>query len=163
MTTGTPHRASEDWVALGTGLALFILSLGLLAGVDLLGWAVATNVWTKLGAALSPASKAYAALPGYGSLLATFLFLLLLLLGGARLLGADLRKFGWGFTAVFAVSYACWVLGSWAYIAATRDKLQSFGIGWSLNLTSEAGLVIALAAGLIVGNFLPHFGEKIQG
>ena len=162
MTTGTPQHASEDWVALGTGLALFILSLGLLAGGDLLGWAGATNVWTKLGAALSPASKAYAALPGYGSLLATFLFLLLLLLGGARLLGADLRKFGWGFTAVFAVSYACWVLGSWAYIAATRDKLQSFGIGWSLNLTSEAGLVIALAAGLIVGNFLPRFAERIR-
>ena len=31
-----------------------------------------------------------------------------------------------------------------------------------MNLTSEAGLVIALAAGLIVGNFLPRFAERIR-
>jgi uncharacterized membrane protein YadS len=33
--------------------------------------------------------------------------------------------------------------------------MQKFGISWSLRLTPEAGFVIALIVGLIVGNFLP--------
>ena len=35
MGTGKPHRASEDWVAVGAGLALFGWSLAL--GIGLLG------------------------------------------------------------------------------------------------------------------------------
>jgi len=58
---------------------------------------------------------------------------------------------------VFWVSYICWVAGHYAYIAATPDKLKAFGITWSLNLTGEAGYIIALIAGLIVGNFFPGF------
>ena len=162
MAEATPYRTTEDWVAVGTGLTLFALSLGTLAGVDLLGWAVATNVWTKPGAALAPASKTFAHLPGSVSLLATYVFLLFQLGGGALALGTDLWKFARGFTAVFAISYACWMLGSWAYIAATPDKLQSFQIRWSLNLTPEAGLILSLLAGLMVGNLLPRFAAGIK-
>ena len=162
MDEAKPYQTTEDWVAVGTGLTLFFLSLGTLAGVDLLGWAVATNVWTQPGAALAPASKTFAYLPGFVSLLATYVFLLVLLGGGALALGAEWWKFARGFTAVFAISYACWMLGSWAYIAATPDKLQSFGIRWSLNLTPEAGLILSLLAGLIVGNLLPRFAAGIQ-
>ena len=162
MDEATPYRTTEDWVAVGTGLTLFALSLGTLAGVDLLGWSVTTNVWTQPGAALAPASKTFAYLPGFVSLLATYVFLLVLLGGGALALGTGLWKFVRGFTAVFTISYACWMLGSWAYIAATPDKLQSFGIRWSLNLTPEAGLILSLLAGLIVGNLLPRFAAGIQ-
>ena len=75
----------------------------------------------------------------------------------------DCRSLGslGGFTAIFWISYACWIGGSYAYIAATPDKLASFGIPWSLNLTSEAGFIIALLAGLVVGNFLPRFAVAI--
>ena len=73
---------------------------------------------------------------------------------GAKLLRADIKRFASGFTVVFAFSYLCWFLGSWAYIAATPDKRAAFKIPWSLNLTNESGFIIALLAGLVVGNFL---------
>ena len=60
-----------------------------------------------------------------------------------------------GFTAVFCAAYLSWIVGSWAYIAATPDKRAAFHIGWSLNLTNEAGYIVALIAGLFVGNFFP--------
>ena len=155
-------RFTEDWLALAIGLFIFFLSLAALLRVDLLGWAVTTSVWTKLPGALKPVSKAYAGLPGPVYVLFTFLFLLGVMTAGAKALGADLKRFIRGFTAVFAVSYLCWIAGSWAYIAATPDKLKSFGIGWSLNLTSEAGFILALLAGLSVGNFLPAAAEAMK-
>jgi uncharacterized membrane protein YadS len=153
--TATPPARpgmSEDWLAVCIGLLVFALSLCLLFGADLLGWAVTTSVWTTPNKALAPASKYYASLPALISLVGTYIFLLLVLLAGARALRADLKRFATGFTALFALSYACWFLGSWAYIAATPDKRQSLKIGWSLNLTNEAGFIIALLAGLLIGN-----------
>jgi uncharacterized membrane protein YadS len=135
------------------GLVLFCLASAYFFGVDLLGWAVTTAVWTDPGKALGSASKNFTALPGVVSLALTYLFLMALLTPGARALGIRLSGFVKGFTAVFFVSYGCWILGSWAYIAATPDKLKAFGIPWSLNLTNEAGFIVALVAGLLVGNF----------
>jgi uncharacterized membrane protein YadS len=146
---------SEDWLAVWIGLAVFVLSLGLLFGADLLGWAVTTSVWASPAKALAPFSKAYAKLPPAVSLLATYGFLLIVLLLGARAMRANLKRFAIGFTTVFALSYACWFLGSWAYIAATPNQRKAFGINWSLNLTNESGYIIALLAGLIIGNFMP--------
>ena len=94
--------------------------------------------------------------------MATYFFLLTTTALGARALRLPIREFVRGFTAIFSISYACWIAGSYAYIAATPDKLRGFGIGWSLNLTSEAGFVIALIAGLVVGNFFPRFAETIK-
>jgi uncharacterized membrane protein YadS len=141
---------------------IFAMAAGAFLGADLLGWAVTTVVWTNVTKALAPASKLYAKLPGLVSLLLTYLFLLVVTAAGASALRADLRKFVSGFTLVFFSSYACWIGGSWAYIAATPDKLKNFGIGWSLNLTSEAGFILALVAGLIVGNFLPSVAERMK-
>jgi uncharacterized membrane protein YadS len=155
-------RLTEDWLALSIGLLIFLVSLGMLVRADLLGWAVTTSVWTKLPGTLKPVSKAYAGLPGPVYLLFTYAFLLGVLSVGARALGADVRRFARAFTGVFAFSYICWIAGSWAYIAATPDKLKSFGVGWSLNLTSEAGFILALLAGLAVGNFLPAAGNAMK-
>ena len=103
-----------------------------------------------------------AALPGVLSLLATYFFLLLATTLGARALRLPIGEFVGGFTAIFWISYACWIAGSYAYIAATPDKLKSLGIPWSLNLTAEAGFIIALVAGLVVGNFFPRFAQIDQ-
>jgi uncharacterized membrane protein YadS len=143
---------SEDWLAVCIGLFVFVLSLGLLFGKDVLGWAVTTSVWTAPAKALAPASKAYSGLSPLLALVGTYIFLLVVLSIGAKALRADLKRFATGFTVVFALSYLCWFLGSWAYIAATPDKRQALKIGWSLNLTNESGFIIALLAGLIVGN-----------
>ncbi len=50
----------EDWLAVWIGLALVALSLAPLAGMDLLGWAVTTSIWTDPSAALAPVGQAYA-------------------------------------------------------------------------------------------------------
>ena len=154
--------ATEDWWAVWLGLILVALALPSAAGFDLLGWAVTTNVWLHAGKALAPASKNYAALPGGISLLLTFVLLLTLVTVGAFTQGFNLRRFIPAFTAIFAISYLCWFSGHFAYIAQTPDKQAAMGIGWSLGLTGEAGYVIALLAGLLVGNLLPGFAAWLK-
>ena len=156
------HRLSEDWLAVCLGLFLFALSLANLFGIDSLGWTVTTNVWTSLSKALAPASKAYRIVPGPLALLATYVFLLLLMTLAAWALGLELLRFAKAFTAVFALSYLSWIVGSWAYIAATPDKRAALHLGWSLNLTNEAGYIVALAAGLLIGNLLPVLSARLK-
>ena len=145
------------------GLFIFVLSLGVFFELDILGFGVTTRIWTDLSKALHPVSDKYAGLGGVGSLIVTYLFLLGVMTAGAAALKADIKRFIIGFTAVFFISYICWVTGSLANIAATTPaELQKFGITWSLKLTSEAGFVVALIVGLVVGNFSPGFAEAIN-
>ncbi|MBF0557936.1 MAG: putative sulfate exporter family transporter [Nitrospirae bacterium] len=154
---------SEDWMSLWIGLLLFILSLGVAFGTDLLGWGITTGVWTDISKALAPVSKNYTSIGGIASLGLTYLFLLVLMSAGAVALKADIKKFIIGFTIVFWISYICWIIGSWANIAVTTPSdMKKFGIDWSLKLTPEAGFIVALAAGLIVGNFLPGLASTIK-
>lgn len=154
-------KLSEDWLAVCLGVFLFGLSLAGFFGVDPLGWAVSTSVWTSPWKALAPASKAWH-LGGLASLAATYIFLLAIVTAGAWSLRLNLVRFATGFTAVFALSYLSWFLGSWAYIAATPDKRASYHINWSLNLTNEAGYVVALIAGLLVGNLFPVLAARMK-
>jgi uncharacterized membrane protein YadS len=55
---------SEDWLSLWLGLVIFILSLGVFAGVDILGWGTKTSTWTNLSNALAPVSKHYETVKG---------------------------------------------------------------------------------------------------
>lgn len=162
MTKRRPLLESEDWMALWLGLLIFALSMGQLIGLDLLGWSMKTNVWMSLGKAVQPVSAGFAGLGGGWSLVLTFLFLLGLMTLAAKGLGAKPMRFAGGFAAVFSISVACWIAGHYAYVAATRDKLAQFGIGWSLNLTGEAGLIFALLAGLLVGNFAPRMAASLK-
>ena len=160
---GSGKGLSEDWLSLIIGIVIFVLSLGLLVDLDLLGWVVTTSVWTDLGTALAPVSKAYAGLGGVGSLIATYVGLLLLMTAGAAAMGADVLRFIPKFTAVFVIAYACWIFGSWAHMALnTPDAMQKAGITWSLRLTNEGGFVVALVAGLIIGNFMPGLAAWMQ-
>lgn len=152
---------NEDWMSLWVGLFISALAMVLLLGADVLGWAVKTNVWTAASEAIQPVSPGYAGLGGLLSLVLTFVFLLVILTIVARSLEADIPRFVVGFTIIFIVSYICWFLGHYAYIAATPDKLESLGIGWSLNLTGEAGYILALIVGLVVGNFFPKLVERL--
>ncbi len=153
---------SEDWLSLWIGLGVFVLGLGAFIGWDILGWGINTKVWTTLGKALAPISPAYKGMSGLTSLLLTYLFLLVIMGVSAVALQARVGNFILGFTLVFWVSYACWLIGHYAYIAATPDKLKGLGIGWSMNLTGEAGFIVALIAGLIVGNFMPKLAERLR-
>ena len=64
LQAAAPPRLSEDLVAVGLGLGVFLLALVSLGGADALGWLVTTSVWTDPSTALAPASKAYASLGG---------------------------------------------------------------------------------------------------
>jgi uncharacterized membrane protein YadS len=146
---------SEDWLALGLGLVIAALSLGVFAGKDLLGWGVVTRVWTDPSKALLPASKAYAGLPGPAALVLTYLAMTLMLGVGARLMGVAVRRFVLAFTPIFWIGYLCWFCGHYAVVAATRNQLKTFGLSWSLSLTGEAGFIVALLVGLVIGNSVP--------
>jgi uncharacterized membrane protein YadS len=160
---GKSQGISEDWLSLIIGLLVFVLALGLVGGFDILGWAVTTGIWTDPSKALAPVSKAYAGLGGVGSLFVTYIGLLVLMTAGAAALHANIPRFILGFTIVFWLSYACWFVGSYASMAAnTPADMQKFGVSWSLRLTSEGGFVVALIAGLLVGNFLPGLAELMK-
>lgn len=154
--------ATEDGWAVWIGLAIVVLSLGTVAGADVLGWAVATQVWGTVSKAIAPVSPAYAALAGFAGVLCTYAFTLALMAVGARALRYDRLRFVAGFSVVVFVAYACWLLGHYAYIAATPDTRATFGIGWSLGLTGEAGFLIALSAGLAIGNFFPRVAAALK-
>jgi uncharacterized membrane protein YadS len=159
----TTQGISEDWLSVWIGLLIFVLALGLVAGVDILGWVVTTNVWNDLSKSLAPASKAYAGMGGVASLVVTYVVLLVLMTAGAIALKADAKRFALGFTAVFWISYLCWIVGSWANFAVnTPADMQKFGVGWSLRLTAEGGFIVALVVGIIIGNFMPGFAAWMQ-
>jgi len=154
---------SEDWLSVWIGLFIFALSFGVFAGVDLLGFGITTGIWTDISKALKPVAKSFSDLGGIGSLVATYLFLLIVMTVGAAALKAKIGRFVVGFTIVFFMSYLCWIIGSWANIAVTTPPdMQKFGITWSLKLTPEAGFIVALVVGLIVGNFLPGFAAAMK-
>ncbi len=196
---------SEDWLSLWLGLLIFLFSLGIFGGFDLLGWGISTKVWIDPAKALAPVSKVFCGvkgeitkvdsqkltikkadgteevisakntneiivgapyekkgMPGVTSLFLTYLALMVIMGIGARLLGAPVGKFVLGFTIVFWISFCCWFFGNYAYIAATKNQLKQFNIPWSLSLTGEAGFIIALLAGLLIGNFFPKLSKILQ-
>jgi uncharacterized membrane protein YadS len=162
MDQGT-KGLSEDWLSVWIGLLVFVLALGVLAGSDLLGWVVTTSVWNDASKALSPLSKAYSGLGGVGALIATYVALTVVMTAAAAALKADTKRFALGFTAVFWISYLAWFTGSYANFAVTTPAdMQRFGIGWSLRLTNEGGFIVALLAGLCIGNFMPGFAAWMK-
>ena len=94
-------------------------------------------------------SKEFAFLGGFGSMLATYLFLLILTTAGAYFMGSSIKRFVVGFTILYWVTVAANTAGNFAYLAATPNNLEKFGIGWSLGF-GELGFVIALVLGLVI-------------
>lgn len=145
---------SEDVLAVLLGALIIGLSLAALTGANLLGWSVAVKEWADFGKALEPSSKAFAGITGYGALAATFTFLVAVLTAGAVFLRVRPGSFAPKFALLFALAFACWVAGHNSYIAATPNKRPP-GVDWSLGLTGEAGYLLALVGGLLIGNLLP--------
>lgn len=130
---------SEDVLAVLLGLLVVGLS-----SVHLLGWSVAVKEWADLSKAFDPASLA-----------ATFAFLLVVLSAGAAFLGSNPATFAPRFAVLFLLAFACWVAGHNSFIAATPNKRPP-GVDFSLGLTGEAGYLLALVGGLLIGNLSPR-------
>jgi len=154
---------TEDWWSVWLGFLIFIVSLGSLLGLDLLGWAVTPRVWMDVTKSIAPASKAYAELNPLVSILLTYFAVMGILIVGAKALGYNLKKFLYGFTVIFWVTCLCTIIGHYAVIAAqTPAEMKTFSLDWSLKLTGEAGLILALLAGLFFGNFMPKFADTLK-
>ncbi|KYH32385.1 YeiH family protein [Neomoorella mulderi] len=158
----SPLLKSEDWWALWIGLFIFFLGFLKITGADLIGWVVKTNMWLDLSKALSPVSDVYKGLPGIVSLILTYIFLTVILSIGVASMGGNVRRFISGFTIIFFITYICWMIGNYAYIAATPDQLAKLKLPWSLRMTGESGFIIALIVGLIIGNFFPGLTRYLQ-
>jgi len=153
---------TEDKVALLIGSSVFLLAFLNVFGMDMLGWVLKLNVWTSLDKVMTASTPAYKALPGLGALLVTYVLITAALSLGIKLLGADVKEFAKAFTVVFFIAIVCYGAGHYAQIAATPDTLKKFNIPWSLGLTGEAGYIIALLAGIFVGNFMPGFADSLK-
>jgi len=92
----------------------------------------------------------------------TYLFALAIMTLGAVALGANVPKFMFGFTLAFWLSYLCWFMGHFAYIAATKDQAAKFGIPWAMSMSGEFGFIFALILGLIIGNFFPGLANMMK-
>lgn len=154
---------TEDVLAVLFGVLIIGLSLAALTGANLLGWSVSVKEWTDPAKALEPSSKAFAGLTGPGALAATFAFLVGLLTAGAVFLRSRPGAFAVKFAVLFALAFACWAAGHNSYLAATPNKRAAAGIEWSMGLTGEAGYLLALVGGLLIGNLLPRAGEWFKG
>ncbi|SHH97236.1 putative sulfate exporter family transporter [Desulfosporosinus lacus] len=157
-----PVLKSEDWWAVWLGLFIFLLSMGPVFGMELLGWVVKVNVWVDSSKALAPVSKTFQNLPGIYSALLTYLFLMGITTIGAVAMGTKAKKYIVGFSIIFWITFLCLFLGNNGYIAATPDKQASLKIPWSLSL-GEMGFVIAMIVGLIIGNFFQGFAKYLEG
>jgi uncharacterized membrane protein YadS len=154
---------TEDWWSVWIGLFIFLLGLLYLAGVDLLGWVVSPKIWTEFSKSISPVSKNYADMSGVLSLIFTYIAFLIMLSIGAKALGFKMGKFIYGFTVIFVLTYACVLVGHFANIAANSPgDIKKFDLSWSLKLTGESGLIIALLVGLFISNFMPKFAESLK-
>jgi uncharacterized membrane protein YadS len=96
------------------------------------------------------------------SLFLTYFFALVIMSVASLALGANLGRFIVGFTIAFWLSYLCWFIGHFAYIAATNEQLGKFGIPWAMSMTGEFGYIIALIAGLVIGNFFPGLANMMK-
>jgi len=158
----SPLLKTEDWWAVWIGGFIFLLGLLKVAGLDVIGWVVKTNLWVDISKALSPVSDVYKGLPGIVSLILTYVFITVLLSIGVAVMGGKVGRFIVGFTIIFWITYVCWMIGNNAYIAATPDQLAKLKIPWSLRLTGESGFIVALIVGLLIGNFWPGFAQYLQ-
>ncbi len=155
-------KLPEDSVALFIGCFVFILAALNLWGVDVLGWVLKTNMWTNMGDAFSVTNKAYSGLSGIASLVLTWAAMTAVLAVGIKCLGANVGRFVLAFTIVFFISEFFFMLGANAHIAATPNQQAKFGITWSIGLTTEAGFIVALIAGILISNLFPALAEKLR-
>jgi hypothetical protein len=116
---------SEDWLAVVIGLGVVVAAFVSLGGLDVLGWAVTSLVWTDPRSGLAAVSKSYGWLGGAGALAATFIALLVVLTAAASAAGAEARRFAVSFSVLFVIAYASWFLGSEAHFATVTPADQA--------------------------------------
>jgi len=153
---------SEDWWAVWLGLFMFGVGLLTIWGIDWVGWQLRPSTWTDFSKAAGPASKNYAGLGMYGSFLTTYVVWTVLTGIGAYFMRLDVKKFVAGWTVLFVIAWVSWIIGHEAHIAAPINDFQKRGITWGLSLGSDAGFILALFVGLMIGNFFKPLANFVK-
>jgi len=163
--------STEDWWSVWIGLAIFVASLVALAGADLVGWMARprpwewTNLtsefaWSKL---FAPAGAGYAGWHPLASWIVTYLVFTALFATGAKFMRLDVRRFVFGFTVLFVVTWAAWIVGNELHLTIVdaavdgRNRYSEAALSWGLQLGEGAPYLLALIAGLAIGNFAKGF------
>jgi uncharacterized membrane protein YadS len=140
---------SEDWWAVWLGGFVFLLGLGPIFGLNLLGWVAKFSVWSDFAKCVAPVSAAYKGMSGVTSSILTYVFLLAITTVGIIGMGGNVMKYIAGFTIIFWIVFFCMVFGNHTYIAKT------LGLG-------EMGLIFAMILGLIIGNFILPLSKFLE-
>jgi uncharacterized membrane protein YadS len=154
--------STEDWWAVWLGLFMFLLGLLTIWGVDIVGWQAKVSTWSEPGKWIKPAGKAYKEWGWVGSLFMTYLVWTALTCIGAAAMKLDVRKFFFGFTILFIITWIVWIVGREAHLAAPINKFEKYGISWGLSLGGGASYIMALVVGLIIGNFIKPLAEYLK-
>jgi len=155
---------SDDWCALVLGLLITGMALPTLANPALQpwGWASSIQEWVNPGQALKTVDTKSTVSPLL-SLAGTLGFLLAALVAIDWTRGNPIWKNLPRHATVLLLGYGCFLLGHHGILATTdAKKLKSFGLDWSMGLTGEAGYLLALLAGLLLGNLLPDVGRWLR-
>ena len=164
---------TEDKAALLIGTFIFLIAMLHFAGMNWLGWVVKAGTWldpvAMFGATNSAIGKTIGGwtaprAAGWVCLLLTWIGAATVLAVGAKLMKVNVVEFVKAFTLIFLVAYLCYGLGNYAYIAVapTEKALAAAKIKWSIGLSGEAGYIVALIGGIIIGNFFPGVAEAMR-
>ena len=153
--------STEDWWAFWLG-AFFVI-LGIIAAIThwpLTGWIVHFKGWVKLSKSFGPAQKGL--MGPWGSLILSYIIFTVVTAFAAWIMRWNVRDYVVAWTIVFALTVIAYIIGKNAYISAPKTKWAKYGIESGLQL-GGAYYIIALAIGLIIGNFFPKgFREFIK-
>jgi uncharacterized membrane protein YadS len=166
---------TEDWWSVWIGLAIFGVSLLSLLGADLVGWMARPRPWEwtdvlgafAFGKLFAPAGAAYSDWHPLASWAITYLVFAASFCIGARFLGLDVRRFLLGFTVLFVVTWAAWVAGNELHLTIVdaavggRNRYREAGLSWGLQLGEGAPYLLALIAGLAIGNLAKGFAARL--
>ncbi len=171
--------STEDWWAVWLGLAFFALGLLSIAGLDLVGWVSYPKIWSFFGpeeavkgAKIKTVTHSFVALgKGYkglgviGSIVVTYLVLTIATTIGAWFQKWDVKEFLRGWTIIFFLTYAVWFVGHYYIFAASVVDLAKSGFptdSFTLQLGGGASFILALAVGLIIGNFFKPLANRLS-
>jgi uncharacterized membrane protein YadS len=167
--------STEDWWSVWVGLALYAAGLAALGGADLLGWMPRTRLWewtdTLDGFAWSklfaPAGAAYSGWHPLASWLAAYAVFAALFGLGAYCQGLNVRRFLYGFTVLFVLTWLAWIGGNELHLTipdAAVDGVNRYrdaALSWGLQLGEGSTLMLALLIGLVIGNFAKGFAAQL--
>jgi uncharacterized membrane protein YadS len=167
--------ATEDWWSVWIGLAIFAASLVSLGGADLVGWMARTRAWEwtdvvadfEFGKLFAPAGASYAGWHPLAAWLTTYVVFTALFTIGAKFLGLDLRRFVLGYSFLFVVTWLAWVVGNELHLTIVdatvdgRNRYREAGLSWGLQLGEGAPYLLALGAGLAIGNFAKSLAARL--